>query len=149
MSTRGFAFGIGVERIKRQVNVGTLWRSAFNLGADFLFTVGQRYERQSSDVPGTPRYIPLLHFASWDAYAGPFAWTPIAIERVPGAIDLRDFEHPENAVYILGPEDGHLSDEALSRAKHVVSIPSRDCFNVSVAGALVMYDRISKVRDAR
>lgn len=30
-------FGIGIENMKSAMNIGTLWRSAINLGADFIF----------------------------------------------------------------------------------------------------------------
>ena len=33
-------FGIGVYRLKTEANHGTLWRSAFQFGADFIFTIG-------------------------------------------------------------------------------------------------------------
>lgn len=35
---KGF-FGIGVYQIKRSENIGTLWRSAYILGASFIFTI--------------------------------------------------------------------------------------------------------------
>lgn len=39
---RGY-FGIGIYHTKNVLNVGTLWRSAHNFGASFIFTVGMRY----------------------------------------------------------------------------------------------------------
>ena len=35
-------FGIGIVTGKTQANLGTLWRSAFMLGAAYIFTVGSR-----------------------------------------------------------------------------------------------------------
>jgi len=46
---RGF-FGIGIQNIKTESNIGTLWRSANILGADFIYTIGKRYKKQSSDT---------------------------------------------------------------------------------------------------
>jgi tRNA G18 (ribose-2'-O)-methylase SpoU len=46
-----------------------------------------------------------------------------------------------NAAYLLGPEKGDLSDEAKGRCAHLVKIPTRFCVNLSVAAAIVMYDR--------
>jgi tRNA(Leu) C34 or U34 (ribose-2'-O)-methylase TrmL len=43
-------FEIGIYHPKTRNNVGTLWRSAYQLGASGLFTIGRRYERQSSDT---------------------------------------------------------------------------------------------------
>ena len=38
-------------------------------------------------------------------------------------------------------ERGDLSPDMLARCDHVVKIPTKFCINVSLAGALVMYDR--------
>lgn len=141
------SFAIGVEYPKHEVNVGTLWRSAFVLGAALIFTVGRRYERQASDTTKAPRHIPLLHFEDWDDYRrrAPFAWEPVAIEIVEGARPLPTFTHPRQAVYLLGPEDGSLSEHASALARHHVIIPGRFCLNVAVAGSIVMYDRLAKI----
>lgn len=39
-------YGIGIYETKEETNVGTLWRSAQNFGADFIFTIGARYKTQ-------------------------------------------------------------------------------------------------------
>lgn len=54
------------------------------------------------------------------------------------------FKHPERAVYLLGPEDGRISNVALAMAKYVVQIPSLSCLNVAATGGIVMYDRAAK-----
>jgi tRNA G18 (ribose-2'-O)-methylase SpoU len=139
-------FAIGIERAKTEENVGTLWRSAYNFGAAMIFTVGRRYRKQSSDVLKTWRHIPLLHFATWAEYRAhaPHDWEPIGVEITEEAKPLIEFTHPRCAVYLLGPEDGHLSQEARALTRRIVSIPSRYCLNVAVAGAVVMYDRVAK-----
>lgn len=139
-------FAIGVDQPKREVNIGTLWRSAFCLGASLVFTVGRRYSPQSGDTPKTWRQIPCLHFATWEEYRqhAPLAWTPIGVEIGRAATDLRAFHHPAEAVYLLGAEDSGLSNEAAALCKDIVVIPSRYCLNVAVAGSIVMYDRTAK-----
>lgn len=141
------SFAIGVERPKRGVNVGTLWRSAYCLGASLVFTVGHRYEAQASDTIKTPRHLPLLHFEDWEDYRrhAPFEWQPIAVEIAADARMLPAFTHPRQAVYLLGPEDGSLSPAALALATHRVVIPGLFCLNVAVAGSIVMYDRLAKL----
>ena len=37
-------FEIGIFHTKTEQNVGTLWRSAFQLGAAGVFTIGKRYD---------------------------------------------------------------------------------------------------------
>ena len=42
-------FGIGVYRLKTEANHGTLWRSAFQFGADFIFTIGTGPQLERND----------------------------------------------------------------------------------------------------
>lgn len=144
MSAGGF--GIVVERSKTRENLGTLIRSAENFGAAFVATVGRRYDREPSDCQASWRRVPVFHYRTWGEWrdATAFAWTPVAVELTDGATPLPAFVHPASAVYLLGPEDGSLSAEAMRGARKVV-IPSLRCLNVAVAGSLVMYDRIAKL----
>ena len=43
-------YGVGVVGGKNANNLGTLWRSAFQLNAAFLCTVGTRYRAQPTDT---------------------------------------------------------------------------------------------------
>lgn len=142
-------FAIGIEYGKNSLNVGTLMRSAWNMGAAMVFTVGRRYKREPSDVTATWKKLPILHFDDWDSARRnlPMDWVPVAVELAEGAESLVTFEHPRCAVYILGPEDGSISYGAISPVRRRVVIPSRLCLNVAVAGSIVMYDRLAKMPD--
>ena len=144
---RGY-FGIGVERSKTEANIGTLWRSAFSLGASFIFTIGRRYPRQASDTTQSWRHIPLLEFVDLDDFLShrPQDAELVGVELCPEARPLETFRHPERAVYLLGPEDGSLSPSALGACQHVVQFDSRFCLNVAAAGTVVMYNRQTKQR---
>lgn len=74
----------------------------------------------------------------------PNGLTPVAVEVLPGAVPLPDFQHPEDACYIFGPEDGSLPYWAKERAHHFVWIPSRRCLNLAAAVNVVLYDRVAK-----
>jgi tRNA (guanosine-2'-O-)-methyltransferase len=139
-------YGVIVERSKTPANLGTLLRTADNLGAAFVATVARRYDREASDCGQAFRRLPIFHFATWAEARDklPFAWEPVAVELVEGAVPLPEFVHPRSAVYLLGPEDGSLSAEALRGARKTV-IPSKRCINVAQAGAIVMYDRVAKI----
>ena len=139
-------FGIGIFHGKTEQNLGTLWRSADQLGADLIFTIGARYKKQGSDTYKTWRRIPLYNYAYFDdllAHA-PYDCPIVAVEM--GGTDLRDFHHPKRCIYILGAEDHGLPPEVVARCFGVVSLSaSRQLsFNVAVAGAIVMYDRFVK-----
>jgi tRNA(Leu) C34 or U34 (ribose-2'-O)-methylase TrmL len=76
--------------------------------------------------------------------------TTVAIELVPGAEPLPTFEHPRNAVYVFGPEDGSIDAMSRKHCHRFVSIPSYHCTNLSMAVGLVLYDRFIKLHaDAR
>jgi tRNA(Leu) C34 or U34 (ribose-2'-O)-methylase TrmL len=72
------------------------------------------------------------------------ALTPVAIELRPGSESLLDFEHPDNALYVFGPEDGSLDRGVLGLCHRFVYIPARHCLNLSAAVYTVLYDRHAK-----
>lgn len=143
--SRGY-FGIGIERGKTETNVGTLWRSAYSLGASFIFTIGRRYQPQPSDTTKTWRHIPLLEYADVADFAAhrPYDCQLIGVELTDDARPLETFKHPERAIYLLGPEDGNLSPRTVELCQGVVRFASRYCLNVAAAGTVVMYDRQTK-----
>ena len=143
---RGY-FGIGIYHPKNGVNIGTLWRSAYIFGAGFIFTIGRRYKKQSSDTVCAYRHVPLFHFQSIDEFRGrvPYAAQVVCVEICDKARGLAEFKHPPQAVYLLGAEDYGLPEEIL-HGNQAVTIPAerRFCLNVATAGAIVMYDRHTK-----
>lgn len=140
---RGYC-GIGIVGSKSPLNVGTLWRSAANLGAAFIFTVGRRYPQQASDTIKAYRRIPLFHFAALADLVMPYDAQLVGVEFDEAARPLPAFAHPERAVYLLGAEDSGLSPDARERCQHLVRIESTNCLNVATAGSIVLYDRAAK-----
>lgn len=144
--SRGY-FEIGIYCGKSQDNLGTLWRSAYQLGAAGIFTIGNRYPiRQCSDTYKTWRHLPYRRFDTLDEFLSsrPYDCRLIGIE-FPGN-DLISFSHPERAIYILGAEDNGLPKSVLDRCQSTVQLPSirQPSYNVAVAGSIVMYDRLAK-----
>ena len=72
---------------------------------------------------------------------------PVAIEVVENAENLATFEHPENAVYVFGPENGSIPGVLLRHCHHFVMIPSRHCLNLAGAVYVTLYDRAAKRGD--
>ena len=142
---RGF-FGIGVSGAKFACNVGTLMRSAHVLGASFVFTVGKRYRREKSDTVDATRHTPLFHHDSIESLGQhmPHGASLVGVELCDHAVDLVEFKHPQQAVYLLGAEDSGLGGEGLAACDHVVRIPGTYSVNVAVAGSIVLYDRLAK-----
>jgi tRNA G18 (ribose-2'-O)-methylase SpoU len=145
--TRGY-FGIGVMHTKTETNIGTLMRSAFQMGAAFVFTIGRRYKPMSSDTVHAWKHLPVYHYVTWTDFIEhiPRDCPIVAVEM--GGREIGNFCHPERCIYLLGAEDYGLSPEVMRRCYCTISLPAvrTPCFNVAVAGSLVMFDRLAKGR---
>lgn len=140
---RGY-FAIGSERISKAMNLGALMRTANAFGASFVFSIDAEHrlkEAYAADTSKTAGQIPYYEYDSVDQLNLPRGCQLVGVELTDEAVMLPTFKHPLQAAYILGPEKGDLSPDILARCDHVVKIPTRFCINVSLAGALVMYDR--------
>jgi tRNA G18 (ribose-2'-O)-methylase SpoU len=140
---RGY-FAIGAERMSKSLNLGNLMRSAHGFGASFTFTVGATYRALEAfaDTSKSQLHLPHYNWARIEDIELPHGCKLVGIELVDNAIDLPSFRHPLRAAYVLGPEQGSLSEPMLARCEHVVRIPTKFCVNVAMAGAIVMYDRV-------
>ncbi len=141
---RGY-FGIGVEAISKQMNAGSLMRSAHAFGAAFFFTAGAAYgtrEGGLADTSDAPAELPVFAFPDARGLRLPARCRLVGVELLDDAVELPSFRHPRQAAYVLGPERGRLSAEMTAMCDFVVTIPTKFCINVGVAGAIVMYDRL-------
>ena len=143
---RGY-FGIGVFHTKTESNIGTLMRSALCFGADFVFTVGRRYQEQASDTTSTKRHVPLYHYRDVESLVAnlPIGCPLIGVELAEDSLPLGEFDHPERAAYLLGAEDHGLTVAAMRRCHRIVEVKgASQCLNVAVTGSIVMWDRIRR-----
>lgn len=142
-SRRGY-FGIAIYSPKTIQNLGTLMRSANVFGADFIATINSRYHHQAGDTMKTPRHVPTFHFDTAELFLEmrPMHARLVGVEL--GGRDVCIWHHPEQAIYVLGPEDGDLPSVIREKCSSVVTIPTSHCLNVAVAGSIIMYDRIAK-----
>jgi len=140
---RGY-FAIGSERISKAMNLGALMRTANAFGASFFFSIDAEHrlrEAYASDTSKTAGHIPYYQYDTIDEMQLPRGCQLVGVELTDEAVMLPTFRHPVQAAYILGPERGSLSPDTIARCDHVVKIPTKFCINLSLAGALVMYDR--------
>jgi tRNA G18 (ribose-2'-O)-methylase SpoU len=61
-------FEVGVYNARNQINIGTLWRSAYQLGAAGIFTIGRPYSHQTSDTSHAMQQIPMRHYLTFDDF---------------------------------------------------------------------------------
>lgn len=145
-AANGF-YAIGILNNTTELNIGTLWRSAYILGASFIFTVDRKYKAQPSDVTSAWTKIPLYHYEDIDELFKnlPYSTKLVGIELTEDATLLSRFKHPDRAVYLLGNEQTGLPDYVLNKCHDVVQLPGHYSLNVAVAGSIVAHDRISKI----
>ncbi|MFB9863183.1 RNA methyltransferase [Rufibacter immobilis] len=141
--TKDGYFGIGIFMPKNETNMGTLWRSAAILGASFIFTIGKRYKKQSTDTNKSWTEIPLYHYTDFEDFFRhlPYSCQLVAVELDEKAVPVEQFRHPERCVYLLGAEDHGLPPTVLAKCHHLVQLPGETSLNVASAGTVVLYDR--------
>jgi len=141
-------FGIGLLNHTDEVNIGTLWRSAYILGASFIFTVGKKYKLEGSDVTKSWTKIPLYHYQTFDELKEnlPFSTQLVAVEMGEDAVHLGEYVHPDRVVYLLGNEISGLPPQIVEQCQSVIKLPGEYSLNVAVTGSIVMYDRINKAK---
>lgn len=132
-------------------NVGAAVRAASCFGVKQVYFTGDRIPLDSSKGNRLPREermkgyhdVDLIQFDyPFDAF-GPEV-TPVAVEVRPQAEIMPFFEHPENPVYVFGPEDGSLDRMVMRHCHRVVILPTRHCTNLSAAVYMTLYDRHMK-----
>lgn len=137
---------IGLINPKSAVNVASILRACGCFGASSVFYTGERFnhaQKFNADTQKMRRIIPTVGTDDLLAMKAPDS-ASVVIELVEGAIPLPEFEHPDNAFYIFGPEDGTVSADIVDQADHVVYIPTTNSLNLAATANVVLYDRMSK-----
>jgi len=145
-------FEIGVYHPRNGLNIGTLWRSAYQLGAAGIFTIGHPYRHQSSDTADAELNIPLRHYVALEELlaARPKGAVLVGVELpAPGAsqanaVPLSRFHHPSQAIYLLGAESSGLPPGVLAQCNALIYLEAvrSASYNVAVTGSIVMYHRV-------
>ncbi|WP_448213426.1 RNA methyltransferase [Colwellia sp. MEBiC06753] len=138
---------IGLTNPKGPTNVGSVLRAAGCFDATGVFYTGSRYDRAAKYQTDTNNAKSSVNLTAVDDLisAKPSNCQVICVDLVEGAIPLPDFQHPENALYIFGPEDGTITQEVINQADAVVYIPTIGCLNLAASVNVVLYDRQVKL----
>ena len=137
---------IGLTDPKSPTNVGAVMRAAGCYQADEVRYTGVRYARAAkfhTDTKDASRKIPLNAVESLTS-ALTAGQSIVCVDLVEGAIPLPEFKHPQNALYIFGPEDGTIAQEVINCADAVVYVPTVGCMNLAASVNVVLYDRLAK-----
>ncbi len=141
---------IGLVNPKSPDNVGSVMRAAGNFQVDNVFYTGKRYPRalmRNPDLPDMHRKvskgIPLTEVSCLIEDAV-FNKTIVCVEFAENATSLTQFSHPENVLYVFGPEDGTINQSIIDQAHSVIYIPTIGCMNLAASVNVVLYDRLAK-----
>lgn len=131
-------------------NVGAAVRAASCFGIQQVWVTGKRCAQKVWEAKRIPREERMKGFSDVDIILEnqPFDYfqnaVPVAVELLPGSENLLAFEHPENAIYVFGPEDGSVPYSARGLCHRRVFIPTKHCTNLGAAIYLILYDRLMK-----
>jgi tRNA(Leu) C34 or U34 (ribose-2'-O)-methylase TrmL len=140
---------VGLTNPKSPSNVGAVMRAAGCYQVDEVIYSGKRYAQAakfSTDTKNISSVIPLISIESLIDYKRDEVET-VCVDLIEGAVPLPFFQHPKNALYIFGPEDGSLSQHVVNKADHVVYIPTVGCMNLAATVNVVLYDRLAKSKE--
>lgn len=144
---RGFAC-VALDRPTDPVNVGHALRAAFCFDARMVITGGDnagiRLPKLHTDPMRSYRHIPVIRSKNLTD-AIPEGASLVAVELCEDAETLMDFDHPEQACYVFGPENGSIADAILNRSTHKVMIPTMASLNLGMIVNIVLYDRLAKL----
>ncbi len=149
---------IGLVNPKNPVNVGAILRASGCYDVSEILYTGTRYTRAAQydkghsrathlDTNNAAKNIMLDQVDDLIEEAKARRMTTVCVELVEGAVDLPSFEHPDDAMYIFGPEDGSVNKQIVKACDHVVYIPTKGCLNLSQTANVVLYDRLAKKND--
>ena len=135
-------------------NVAAAIRAASCFGISQVWFTGDRVKDEVEETGRLPREermrgyrdVDVCHTERpYDAFADVQSSTvPVAVEFGHGYEPLPIFEHPENALYVFGPEDGGLRRIDNLQCHRFLTIPTLHCVNLAAAIYLVLYDRLLK-----
>jgi len=148
---------IALTNPKSPSNVGSVMRAAGNYSVDQVLYTGKRYEqaakhvgqKHNTDTKNALNKIPLSpvdDFVNVKAQLETIspATKIICVDLIEGATPLPYFQHPEQALYIFGPEDGTISQAVIDSADEVVYVPTQGCMNLAASVNVLLYDRLAK-----
>jgi tRNA(Leu) C34 or U34 (ribose-2'-O)-methylase TrmL len=136
---------------KNARNIGAAMRAASCFGIQQVWFTGDRVNLDPNAKTRLPREERMKGYRDVELiqYDRPFdlfpeGVTPVAIEVLEKSEGLFEFEHPENPLYVFGPEDGTIPKVTLQHCHRFVTIPVRHCLNLAMAVGLTLYDRAYK-----
>jgi len=138
--------GVVLINPKFSHNVGATIRACSCFGVESMVWTGSRIDL--SKYTRLPREERMKGYkcVQFVNHQRPFVlfeeFTPVCVEVYENSEPLTTFDHPENAVYMFGPEDGRVPQVVRRLCHRFVHIPSHFCLNLSAAVNVVLAHRL-------
>jgi len=135
-------------------NVGAAVRACSCFDSNLIIFSGDRVSLEPSGKKGyrLPREERMKGYKHVKLINDEYPFNRFSKDVIPVAVEVREnaeilphFIHPENAVYVFGPEDGSLPQIYLKHCQRFLVIPSPFCLNLAAAINVVLYDRMAKI----
>lgn len=148
-SEYNFKVEVGLINPKSPTNVGAVMRAAGCYQVDKVYYTGKRYEHAAkfnTDTKNIKDKIPLIAVDEvTEAISNDIK--VVCVDLVEGAIPLPHFKHPDNAIYVFGPEDGTIPQSIINNADATVYVPTVGCMNLAATVNVLLYDRMVKLNN--
>lgn len=149
LDTSRASLHIAIENWQHDLNIGTIVRTANAFNVETVHIIGKHHwNRRGAMV--TDRYMNIIHHDTVKEFAE-FIKSDnrqiIAIDIVPGAVELSKTSLPAKTVLVFGGEGPGLSEQMQAVAGQTVKIEqfgSTRSVNVGVAAGIAMYAWIQK-----
>jgi tRNA G18 (ribose-2'-O)-methylase SpoU len=144
LDTRRSPLHVAIENIEHDLNIGSIVRTANAFNVAGVHVVGRRrWNRRGAMV--TDAYLSITHHPGPEDlqdWATAHDLPILAIDVVPGAIPIDEYEMPRGCVLLFGQEGPGLSPQAVAGSDAVLSISqygSTRSINVAAAAAIAMH----------
>ena len=117
-------------------NVAAAIRACSCFGVEQLFWTGHRVRLESFTRLPREERMKGYKEVTWKNEQRPFGvllGTPVCVEIGKGSTPLPSFVHPQDAIYVFGPEDGGVPGQVRRYCHHFTYISARHCLNLAAA----------------
>jgi tRNA G18 (ribose-2'-O)-methylase SpoU len=144
LDTRRNPLHVAIENWGRDLNIGSVVRTANAMNAAGVHVIGRRrWNRRGAMV--TDRYLHVTHHDDVDGFV---AWAAeadmpvIGIDNVPGSVALEGYPLPRRCTLLFGEESTGLTPQAQDAARavlHITQHGSTRSINAGAAAAVAMW----------
>lgn len=132
-------------------NLAATIRACSCFGIEYLYYTGERMEIKEGDRLPREERMKGYKEVIWRRDDTPIygSGTPVCVEICEQSEPLTTFQHPIDAVYIFGPEDGGVTQSFKVKCHRFVHIPARHCLNLAAAVNVILCHRMMQLSPLR